>query len=65
MSSYFGCCAMCRFFNLYDKYGKYSKSFRCTKFDRYREFDEKACIKFEPAQGRNVNDFDKAIENRL
>ena len=65
MSSYIFCCGMCRYFNLYDKYGKYSKSFKCTLFNHYRECDEKACSKYEHDSRRIFSDVDKARENRL
>lgn len=65
MSSYFGCCGMCKHLNLYDKYGKYSKSFRCTLTNHYRDCDERACSKFEGDSRRSNSDIEKARENRL
>jgi len=62
--NYFGTCALCKHFDLYDKsYGKYY----CTEMRTYFTVFEKKCTKFEPAgpASERIEMVDKARENKL
>lgn len=63
--SYFGCCGMCVYFNLYDKYDRFGSKFMCTKYKHYYPANEKKCSKFENDSSRDNDLIEKAISNRL
>lgn len=65
MSSYFGCCGMCKHMNLYDKYDRFGKKFKCTLNGHYWNCDEKACNRFEGDPRRSNDDVEKARMNKL
>lgn len=57
MESYFNCCGMCAYLNLYDSF---NGKFRCTKRDFYCLATEDKCSKFEGDAKRTYTDIDKA-----
>jgi len=61
---YNGRCAMCKHFNLYDKYRFCSDKYKCTLKDNYYPWSDRACSKFEQAN-RSFETVDKAREGRL
>ncbi len=65
MKSYFGCCGMCAYMNLYDRYGSNSKKFKCTRNGHYYDCDEKGCNRFENDSNRSNEIVEKAREGKL
>jgi hypothetical protein len=66
--NYNGCCAMCKYFDLYDKHGFMSDKYRCTRVDQYFPWREKQCGKFVSASGSAAEReqlIEKARANRL
>lgn len=47
--NYYGKCAMCQYFNLYDKYSFVSDKYKCTLKDSYRPWSDTACDKYRQA----------------
>lgn len=64
MENYYGKCAMCQYFNLYDKYSFVSDKYMCTLKDSYRPWSDSACDKFVQAN-RSPELVEKAREGRL
>ncbi len=64
MENYYGKCAMCQYFNLYDKYSFASDKYMCTLKDSYRPWSDEACNKFVQAN-RSPELVEKAREGRL
>ena len=65
--NYYGTCALCEYFNLYDKSGG---TYRCTKMNQYFTVFEKQCnTYFRPAgpmMGYTRSELvDRARENKL
>lgn len=61
MNSYFKCCGMCIYMNLYDKYGA---TFKCERSGHYYKPDDKCCKYFEPDSKKTTYDIDLAKEGK-
>lgn len=63
MQSYYGCCGMCLYCNLYNKNGSH---FKCTEVSgRWVLATEKACSRFKSDPVKTYETVEKARENRL
>ncbi len=63
MQSYFGCCGLCIYCNLYNKNGSH---FKCTEVSgRWVLATEKACSRFRCDPNKTNETVEKARENRL
>ncbi len=61
MESYYHCCGMCRFLNLFDK-DSWSGKFKCTERDIRCKATEDACSKYEHDSRRRYEDIEEARE---
>ena len=58
-------CAMCRMFNLYDKYGHSSDKYKCTRLNQYLRWSEAKCGQYERSAGDRVTEIEKARAGKL
>lgn len=62
MESYFNCCGMCMYLNLYDKF---NGRFKCMKREFYCKATEERCAYFRGDSKRSYKDIDYARESRF